>query len=590
MPERRHRRFRTYAIAVATVAAATARGKVAAPYASHADQAMVYLLAVLVAALGGRGPGLTAAVLSAAAFDFFFVEPIHAFAVADRTFLITFAVMLAVGIAIGSLVQRVRDAEAESRDRALEARAEELRSTLLSSVSHDLRTPLAVITGMATSLRDEASGTQRESLDTVVGEAQRLSRILTNLLSITKVETGAEPRREWVPLEELVGSALGRLEPELADHPVTVVAADDLAHVDPILFEQLLINLVENAAKHTPSACPIEVRASRRDGRDRRGPRSRSGSPAGPTAAGVREVLPRLRQARRRRRPRARGVSRGRARAWRHDRGSAACGRRRELSRAPARSRNATRARGRDRRAGEGVVTAAADTVLVVEDEAAMRRFLSAALHGHGFRVIEAGTLAAAERLATESVPSAILLDLGLPDGDGLTFVRTLRTWSAAPVIVLSARDREDDKVTALDAGADDYLTKPFGTSELLARIRVALRHARAQRTPDDPVLAVGTIRIDQARHEVSVAGRTVHLTPIEYKLLSLLARHAGKVLTHRQLLQEVWGPRSTHQTHYLRVHMAALRRKVEEDPARPRWLTTEPGVGYRLLDEPTRT
>ena len=263
MPERRHRRFRTYAIAVATVAAATALGKVAAPYASHGDQAMVYLLAVLVAALGGRGPGLTAAVLSAAAFDFFFVEPIHAFAVADRTFLITFAVMLAVGIAIGSLVQRVRDAEAESRDRALEARAEELRSTLLSSVSHDLRTPLAVITGMATSLRDEASGTQRESLDTVVGEAQRLSRILTNLLSITKVETGAEPRREWVPLEELVGSALGRLEPELADHPVTVVAADDLAHVDPILFEQLLINLVENAAKHTPSACPIEVRASR---------------------------------------------------------------------------------------------------------------------------------------------------------------------------------------------------------------------------------------------------------------------------------------------------------------------------------------
>ncbi|NVB84391.1 MAG: response regulator [Kofleriaceae bacterium] len=235
-------------------------------------------------------------------------------------------------------------------------------------------------------------------------------------------------------------------------------------------------------------------------------------------------------------------------------------------------------------------MTAAADTVLIVEDEAPMRRFLSAALHSHGFRVIEAGTLAAAERLATESVPSAILLDLGLPDGDGLTFVRSLRTWSAAPVIVLSARDREDDKVTALDAGADDYLTKPFGTSELLARIRVALRHARAQRTPDDPVLAVGPIRIDQARHEVSVGTRTIHLTPIEYKLLALLARHAGKVLTHRQLLQEVWGPRSTHQTHYLRVHMAALRRKVEDDPARPRWLTTEPGVGYRLLDEPART
>jgi two-component system, OmpR family, KDP operon response regulator KdpE len=229
-------------------------------------------------------------------------------------------------------------------------------------------------------------------------------------------------------------------------------------------------------------------------------------------------------------------------------------------------------------------VTTAADTVLVVEDEAPMRRFLCAALHSHGFRVVEASTLANAQRLANEQHPDAILLDLGLPDGDGLSLVRALRTWSAAPVIVLSARDREDDKVTALDAGADDYLTKPFGTSELLARIRVALRHARAQRVPDDPVLAVGSIKIDQARHEVSVADQVVHLTPIEYRLLVLLARHAGKVLTHRQLLHEVWGPK-THQTHYLRVHMAALRRKIEHDAARPRWITTEPGVGYRLID-----
>jgi two-component system KDP operon response regulator KdpE len=230
-------------------------------------------------------------------------------------------------------------------------------------------------------------------------------------------------------------------------------------------------------------------------------------------------------------------------------------------------------------------VTAAADTVLVVEDEVAMRRFLSAALQSHGFRVVEASTLGSAQRLASEKHPDAILLDLNLPDGDGLSLVRDLRTWSTAPVIVLSARDREDDKVTALDAGADDYLTKPFGTSELLARIRVALRHARAQRVPDDPVLSTGPIRIDQARHEVTVDGRAVHLTPIEYRLLVLLARHTGKVLTHRQLLHDIWGPRSTHQTHYLRVHMAALRRKVERDPARPRWITTEPGVGYRLVE-----
>jgi two-component system, OmpR family, KDP operon response regulator KdpE len=230
-------------------------------------------------------------------------------------------------------------------------------------------------------------------------------------------------------------------------------------------------------------------------------------------------------------------------------------------------------------------MTQVENTVLIVEDEVPMRRFLCQALTSHGFSVAEAGSLANAEQLATEIRPSAILLDLGLPDGDGLDLLRTFREWSSAPVIVLSARDREDDKVTALDAGADDYLTKPFGQSELLARIRVALRHARGRET-DNPVIEVGPIRIDRARHEVTIAGKPVHLTPIEFRLLTMLAQHPGKVLTHRHLLTEIWGPRSTEQSHYLRVHMAALRRKIETDSARPRWLTTEPGVGYRLRDE----
>lgn len=226
------------------------------------------------------------------------------------------------------------------------------------------------------------------------------------------------------------------------------------------------------------------------------------------------------------------------------------------------------------------------ETVLVIEDDAELRSFLSDTLSKHGFRVVEACTAAQAEEVATQIRPVAILLDLGLPDRDGLGLLPRLRARSATPIIVLSARDGDDDKVTALDAGADDYLTKPFSTSELLARIRVALRHARGASAAEDPVMLVGPIRIDQARHEVSVDGSPVRLTPIEFRLLGQLARHAGKVMTHRQLLEEVWGPGKESETHYLRVHMAALRRKIEHDPARPRWLTTEPGVGYRLRDE----
>ncbi len=224
-------------------------------------------------------------------------------------------------------------------------------------------------------------------------------------------------------------------------------------------------------------------------------------------------------------------------------------------------------------------------SVLVVEDDRSMRKYLRGALEAHGYAVTEAGSLAEASSVVAAQSFTAVLLDLGLPDGDGLTLVRALRAAaSTVPVIVISAREREDDKVDALDAGANDYLTKPFGTRELLARIRVALRHAT--QPTDDPVIQVGPFVIDRARHEVTVSGVVVHLTPIEFNILSLLARHAGKVITHGQLLSEIWGPRGKEQTHYLRVHLAALRRKVEADPARPRWLTTEQGVGYRLRDE----
>jgi two-component system KDP operon response regulator KdpE len=221
--------------------------------------------------------------------------------------------------------------------------------------------------------------------------------------------------------------------------------------------------------------------------------------------------------------------------------------------------------------------------VLVVEDEPQMRRFLRAALTSHGYRPVEASAGEEAVRLAASHNPELVLLDLGLPDADGIDLTRRLREWSKMPIIVISARGREEDKVAALDAGADDYLTKPFGVNELLARMRVALRHAHAGTAAPEQVFEFGELRLDAVRREVSFAGKNVHLTPIEYRLLLLLACNAGKVLTHRQILKEVWGPTHGSQTHHLRVHMAELRKKVERDPARPRLLVTEPGVGYRL-------
>src|SRR5690348_593729 len=216
-----------------------------------------------------------------------------------------------------------------------------------------------------------------------------------------------------------------------------------------------------------------------------------------------------------------------------------------------------------------------------------MRRFLRAALENEAYRLVEAGTAREGLAHATGRNPDIILLDLGLPDGDGIDLARRIREWARTPIVVISARGQERDKVAALDAGADDYLTKPFGVGELLARMRVALRHAaRAAGQPDEPVFEIGDLRVDLEHRQVFMGEREVHLTPTEYKLLTTLVRHAGKVLTHRQLLKEVWGPNAVEHSHYVRVYMTQLRHKLEADPARPRYLLTEPGVGYRLQAE----
>jgi len=226
--------------------------------------------------------------------------------------------------------------------------------------------------------------------------------------------------------------------------------------------------------------------------------------------------------------------------------------------------------------------------ILIIEDEESLRRFLVPTLTGQGYQVLCAATATEGLALARSHNPDLVLLDLGLPDLDGMAVLRELRAWSRKPVVILSARNQEKDKVRALDLGADDYLAKPFGAAELLARLRVALRHTIPADMPR-PVLTSGTLRVDLETREVAQAGVPVKLSALEYRLLEALARRNGKVATHAQLLAEVWGPGGEGNTHYLRIYMGMLRRKLEPDSARPCHLLTEPNVGYRLnLDRET--
>lgn len=225
-------------------------------------------------------------------------------------------------------------------------------------------------------------------------------------------------------------------------------------------------------------------------------------------------------------------------------------------------------------------------TIVVIEDEKQTRHFLRLSLEAENYHVFDADSGSAGLKAAAMRKPDIVILDLGLPDMDGVDVVKQLREWSNVPVIILSARSSETEKIAALDAGADDYLTKPFGAGELLARIRVALRRMISSEQTESGIFSVADLTIDLVHRKISVAGVEVHLTPIEYRLLSVLAKYTGKVLTHRFLLKEVWGPNQVDNAHYLRIYMSQLRHKLEKEPIRPRYILTEAGVGYRLAIE----
>lgn len=222
--------------------------------------------------------------------------------------------------------------------------------------------------------------------------------------------------------------------------------------------------------------------------------------------------------------------------------------------------------------------------ILIIEDDPPLRRFLRVTLETQAYQIVEASNATDGLRIAASEQPDLIVLDLGLPDLDGLEVIKRLRAWTTIPVIVVSARGKEREKVVALDSGADDYLTKPFGVGELLARVRVAIRRvATVSDGTGDSVFTVNALRVDMAAHQVSVDGKMIHLTPNEFRLLTVLVKQAGKVVTHKQLLHEVWGPDATNESHYLRVYMNQLRQKLEADPLQPKYLLTEVGVGYRM-------
>lgn len=227
-------------------------------------------------------------------------------------------------------------------------------------------------------------------------------------------------------------------------------------------------------------------------------------------------------------------------------------------------------------------------SILIVEDEPEIRRFLRVTLSNHGFTLYEATKGAEAIAMLESSIPTLVIMDLGLPDIDGVDLIKRIRDWSTVPIIVLSVRNMESDKIDALDAGADDFVTKPFGVFELMARIRVALRHLdlRDKGDEESSVFSVGDLKVDFSRREVFIKDTQVHLTPTEYKLLTMLAQNPGKVVSQEALLREVWGPGHSKRSHYLRVYMGNIRQKLEEKPARPRYIITEPGVGYRLKDD----
>ena len=482
--------------------------------------------------------------------------------------------------ALASLLAVARERETLARE-ALDAdtlrRSDTVKTAVIQAVSHDLRTPLATIEQALDGLESgELALTDDDRaalLETIRVEHSRLKRLVENLLDLSRLQVqAAEARPELWTADELVSGALDELGDDShvnVTAPAEATAGSHRRDPDPARSRQpdreRTSCLATGRAGPRPSDGHAEGAAHPRD-------RSRPGSPRGRTRAHLPTLLPRRRPTRRARRRSRVGH---RARVHRGQRGSVVA----RDSRGPGGLvRPGAATRGAARR-GPGV---SGERVLVVDDEPQFLRALQTNLRGAGYDVVAATTAEEALSAAALRPPDAVILDLLLPDGRGTDVCRELRRWTDAPIILVSAVGDEVEKISALDAGADDYVTKPFAIGELLARLRAALRRAGPA---TEPTLVIGALSIDLEKHSVSMDGEAIHLTPHEFELLRVLAQNEGKLLTHKTILREVWGPAYQQESSYLHVFVSQLRRKLEPDPARPRYILTEPGAGYRLVN-----
>ena len=464
------------------------------------------------------------------------------------------------------------------------AQADELRRSLLSAVSHDLRTPLAAAKAAVSSLRsndiDFSAEDTAELLATIEESIDQLTALVGNLLDSSRLAAGVlRPELRRVYLEETVQRALLGISKGVTGFRrqgidrVKVDVGDAVAMADAGLLERVLANLIDNALRYAPDS-PVRVTAGQVGDRVLiavvdEGPRHTAGH-RGPAVRAV----PAARRSRQQHRRRAGPVGRARFRrgdGWHH------LGHRHPRRRADSRNRPRRTTKGR---LG---MTPQKTRVLVIDDEPQILRALRINLSVRGYEVTTAATGEEALRSAADHRPDVIVLDLGLPDMSGIEVLGGLRGWLTAPVIVLSARTDSADKVEALDAGADDYVTKPFGMDEFLARLRAAVRRGAAASDTDEPVIETSSFTVDLAAKKVTKNGSEVHLTPTEWGMLEMLVRNRGKLVGREELLKEVWGPAYAKETHYLRVYLAQLRRKLEDDPSRPVHLLTEAGMGYRF-------